>query len=38
MFGKIKRMIPSKDKKVFKKTANRSNVKNNITPRGGIRF
>ena len=27
-----------KDKRIFRKVANRSNVKNHLTPRGGIRF
>lgn len=27
-----------KDKKIFRSTANRTNRKNNYSPRGGIRF
>lgn len=29
---------PKKDRRIFRKVANRTNVKNNLTPRGGIRF
>ena len=31
-------MNPRKDRKVFRRTANRTNVKNNYVPRGGQRF
>lgn len=31
-------MNPRKDKKVFRRTANKTNVKNSYTPRGGVRF
>lgn len=36
----MKRKITNlrKDRRIFKKVANRTNVKNDLTPRGGIRF